>query len=675
MNTRIDPVEHPLDPSSPTAALRADQVERAHELAVAHLATIQSERGAWGGEVWWNNMLACQYVFMCKILDRPISAERRRAVYRTLEVQEQPGGGWGMHAETGAWMFHTTLGYIALRLTGHSTKDPMVARAGVWIHENGGIETNPTWGRIWLAMLGLHPWRSIRGILPELWLLPDTAPLHPSRLYCHMRLIYLGLSCVGGLEIVAPSDATLHAISKELLGEKGRAKGRGDAPINEQDLFDPPGRLLDAALTGTRWLGNKIPAALRRRALDRALAHIRFEFESTNYVCLSPVNGMLFTLVLARMRAGDPGIEKAIAGLEYWVWEDEAEGLRIAGARSDIWDTSFILQALALGDASRQTRTISQRACAWLQSAQMLEDVVGGRQHYRAPAQGGWGFADEHHPWPVSDCTAEAIGALMACAHSGLDSAPIDLDRLRMAAEFILRRQNPDGGFGSYEARRGPTWLRRFNPAEIYGNCMIEYSYVECTASCIRGLAEYLDYAGQRLEQTWTSKLREAIQSGVRLLLREQESSGAWAGFWGINRSYGTFFATAALRACAFGPDHEAMRNAARWLMDHQRADGGWLEGWQSLLDGRDVGFPADARSSATQTAWAVCALIDAAPTLARPHIERGLRFLVAQQCSDGTWPEEAATGVFFNTAVLDYRLYGHQFPLMALAKFRALTR
>ena len=52
-----------------------------------------------------------------------------------------------------------------------------------------------------------------------------------------------------------------------------------------------------------------------------------------------------------------------------------------------------------------------------------------------------------------------------------------------------MSRQNDDGGFGSYEPRRGSMVLRHFNPAEIYGNCMLEYSYSECTASCVRGLA------------------------------------------------------------------------------------------------------------------------------------------------------------------------------------------
>jgi hypothetical protein len=46
------------------------------------------------------------------------------------------------------------------------------------------------------------------------------------------------------------------------------------------------------------------------------------------------------------------------------------------------------------------------------------------------------------------------------------EGTALPLDRQRAAVRFILRRQNDDGGFGSYEPRRGSMVLRHFNPAE-----------------------------------------------------------------------------------------------------------------------------------------------------------------------------------------------------------------
>jgi squalene cyclase len=58
-----------------------------------------------------------------------------------------------------------------------------------------------------------------------------------------------------------------------------------------------------------------------------------------------------------------------------------------------------------------------------------------------------------------------------------------------------------------------------------------------------------------------------------------------------------------------------------------------------------------------------------AAPERGREAIERGLAFLLDTQRPDGTWPHDASVGVFFNTAVLDYRLYKLVFPAWALAR------
>src|SRR5260221_13614751 len=63
------------------------------------------------------------------------------------------------------------------------------------------------------------------------------------------------------------------------------------------------------------------------------------------------------------------------------------------------------------------------------------------------------------------------------------DGDRLSRERLEAALAFILARQNDDGGFATYERRRGPGFLERLNPSEMFGPCMTELSYVECTAS------------------------------------------------------------------------------------------------------------------------------------------------------------------------------------------------
>jgi lanosterol synthase len=277
----------------------------------------------------------------------------------------------------------------------------------------------------------------------------------------------------------------------------------------------------------------------------------------------------------------------------------------------------------------------------------------------------------------VSDCTAEALEALMRAELAGLSDASgrLDLPRKLAAIEFVLRRQNDDGGFGSYEPRRGSMVLRRFNPAEIYGNCMLEYSYTECSGSCVRGLAYALRHLNSgaesvdRIPVALRTRMRDAIDRGSRFLLARQHAGGSWLGFWGINGTYGTLFAAAGLVASGLSPSHPSVHRACRWLALSQRADGGWGESFEGMLHDKDIQLPPDERSLAVQTAWALLTLLESAPH-ERDAIERGIAFLIASQRADGSWPPEHPTGVFFNTAVLDYALYRQIFPAWALARY-----
>lgn len=68
-------------------------------------------------------------------------------------------------------------------------------------------------------------------------------------------------------------------------------------------------------------------------------------------------------------------------------------------------------------------------------------------------------------------------------ARSGMPEL-VDKRRMCDTIDLILGMQNADGGFASYELIRGPALLELLNPAEVFGNIMIEYSYPECTTSC-----------------------------------------------------------------------------------------------------------------------------------------------------------------------------------------------
>jgi len=77
---------------------------------------------------------------------------------------------------------------------------------------NGGAIGIPSWGKFWLAVLGVYDWSGMDTLLPELWLLPEWLPIHPWRYWCHCRMVYLPMAYVYGQRITAPHSPLIDAL-------------------------------------------------------------------------------------------------------------------------------------------------------------------------------------------------------------------------------------------------------------------------------------------------------------------------------------------------------------------------------------------------------------------------------------------------------------------------------
>ncbi len=163
--------------------------------------------------------------------------------------------------------------------------------------------------------------------------------------------------------------------------------------------------------------------------------------------------------------------------------------------------------------------------------------------------------------------------------------------------------------------------------------------------------------------------MHRAIHHAAVFLRRRQRADGSYVGFWGINFTYATWFAIAALRAAGTSPDDPALVRAAAWLVGRQRPDGGWGEHYSSCLDGVYVEHP---ESQVVMTSWALLGLLETLGPAAAP-VRRGIDWLCRQQNADGSWPEGGVNGVFFGSAMLTYRLYPAYFPTWVLNRYRGL--
>jgi lanosterol synthase len=603
-------------------------------------------------------MLSAQYVLLHHILGRPLGAARRRRVLRYFQRSRLEGGLWSLHEHEPPSLFVTTLVYVSSRLLGVERGDPLIEPARRFLQKEGVLGI-PTWGKFWLALLNLYDWGGVNAILPELWGLPRRVPLHPSNWYCHTRLIYMGMGAVYAHRFQAPVTPVVASIREEIYPD-GFANADFAASRNrlrEADLHARPSVWLHVGFGFARLFDRFHSKRVRAYYVEAIVRRMKWELRTTDHTSISPVSGILNILALWLRDPEDADGRRALAHLDRWIWEDDDAGLRVSGARSASWDTAFAVQALVTALQVDGVRDALRSGTSYLRAQQIRVSFEGYREAYRNDPRGGWCFAAGWHGWPVTDCTAEAVLALLSA-----DGDAADATALGDAVRFMLRGQNRDGGFGTYEAQRSMVGLEWLNPAEMFGDSMTEHSYVECTASCLAALAA----CGERFPQLIDGAEANAMSHADAWLRRAQTEEGSWRGKWGVQFIYGTFFGIRGLRAAGAHPEDSAVRSACQWLLDRQRDDGGWGEHYQGCYTGQYI---EHSQSQIIQTAWALIALLEAKDT-DWDAITRGAQFLMDMQQPDGAWPRQDMAGIFFSTALLDYTLYRQYFPLHALGLF-----
>jgi squalene/oxidosqualene cyclase-like protein len=634
--------------------------------AIAHLASTQDEGGAWLGDYGGPMFLVPLYLVTCYGTGAPLTPEDRADMLRYLRNTQNQDGGWGLHIESHSYQFTSVIIYAAMRLHDVPAADPALVRARKFILDNGGPLTSASWGKFCLALLNLYDYRGMNPVPPELWLLPEALPFHPSRMWCHSRMVYMPMSYLYGARVQMPVDARVQAIRSELY-EQPYAQVDWESArdrVAPSDNYTPLSPLANAA-NRAMLAHEALPVKpLRKRALAEVLDQIEAEDRNTQYVCLGPVNKPYNMWVWHHARRGGPEFQKHVQKLPEYLWRAE-DGTKVQGYHSSqVWDTAFAAQALvATGEVERCLPTL-ERANRYLDDNQVKRDLPDRKRSYRDPTRGGWGFSNKDNGWIVSDCTAEALRAVLAMRE--LVQAPMKQEELRAAVGYLLWSQDTSGGWASYEPPRTGPWLEKLNVANVFGDIMIDYTYVECTASSLIGLARYRDAFP---DDPVNVRIGAAIERARDYLLARQRADGSWEGCWGICFTYGTWFGIEGLRAAGLPAEHDSIRRAVAFLEQHQQADGGWGETAESNYRRRYVQAES---GQAVMTSWALLGLI-AAGRGQSTSVRRGVDFLIARQRADGSYPPERIAGMFNKTCAIHYDNYLKVFPLWALAQARVV--
>jgi cycloartenol synthase len=577
----------------------------AAEKGLSFYQILQCEDGHWAGDYGGPMFLMPGLVCALYISKLPFPRGRKEAMILYLKNHQQIDGGWGTHIECASTMFGTILSYLALRLLGEPSSAPYLVEARNFIHSHGGALYAPSWAKFWMAIMGVYDWRGINSIPAELWLLPRWFWFHPGKLWCHCRMVYLPMCYLYCARFTADvdSDATLQSLRKELYCEPYDSIEWDDfrqtcAGIDEYSPLNPVMKLAqDFLALYERWLPS-IPVlkSIRARGLRFVLQYIHAEDAQTNFVDIGPVNKCLnMVCVWAEHRSSNTDcFQRHMARVDDYLWVAE-DGMKMQGYNgSQCWDTSFAAQAIAEGRMAEKFSACARKVYSFIDHTQIEADEADREYYYRHISKGGWPFSTAAHGWPISDCTAEGLKCVLSlhkCKVVAADGTVAPLipfrerisdRRLQDACDVLLSFHNSDGGWATYENMRGYGWYEMLNPSEVFGDIMIDYSYVECSSACMTALAAF----STAQPEYRRAEVLNAIASGCRFLKSIQRSDGSWYGSWGCCFTYGTWFGIEGLiTAGETKESSHAVLKAVKFLLSKQNSDGGWGENYLACVN------------------------------------------------------------------------------------------
>ena len=619
---------------------RHARIRHAGRSAADALLRQQAPEGFWCGKLTADSTLESDYILLQLWLYPPAedgswnppSRGRIDKAVQSLLARQQPDGGWWIYPGGGSEVNATARAYTAMKLAGVDPNCEPMRRARDRVLALGGLQASNSYTKINFNLFGMYPRKYVPSVPPEIVLVPGDLIYEMSS---WTRAIIVPLSIV---QAIAKPKSTPYGVNvDELLCPNKKLS------MPKRDAMSVLFHHVDKGVKIWERRGWK---NIRARAIREAE---RWMLERTRYTDgLGAIYPSMMYHIMALESMGysqdHPDLLEAIRHFENLILESD-DSFQFQPCVSPVWDTAIC--AFALGELGHEDTDKLRTTADWLLSKEVRRK---GDWSVKRPdlEPSGWAFEFANEFYPDIDDTAMVLLSLLhAKATDPVRQARVE----QRAITWLLGMQSSDGGWAAFDVDNNWNLLNKVPFADH--NAMLDPTCPDITGRVLEALAR----TGLPLDHP-------AILRGIKYLERSQERDGSWYGRWGVNYIYGTFLALRGLQWTRAQDVSETVRKAAEFLRLVQNADGGWGES----CTGYRANHYVPARSTPSQTAWALLGLAAAGETDSS-IVQRGLDWLLQHQRADGHWDEELMTGTGFpNVFYLTYHMYRDYFPLLALA-------
>jgi len=612
-----------------------------------YLLNVQKPEGYWVGELMVDVTLIADLVAYHH-WDRSVDKTwEKKAVHHIFEKQ-LPDGGWNIYFGGPAEVNATIKAYLALKLAGVSLTDPRMLKAREVAMRLGGVPRMNTFSKLYLALIGLFPWKWLPTIPCEVMMIGKWFHVNFWDMSNWSRAMIVPLAIINHFRPTRAVAVDLNELYPEGYHERDLALPRDPQTFTWRNLFLSLDGLHKFAELFVR--GGIHP--FRRRALKKCEEWILERFENSDG--LAAIFPAMLNALIALKALGyaddHPQVKRAWHEIKKLQHETD-DSVRCEPCFSPVWDTAIVTICLRESGVAADHSQM-QKAADWLIDREIR---FKGDWVHKNPAKvepSGWVFEFKNEWNPDVDDTAMVLLALRKVALA--DRKKRD-DSIRRGLNWMMAFQCKDGGWAAFDKDCTKGILEKVPFADH--NAMLDPECADITARIL----ELLGYDG------WDLKHPQIVDA-LDYVKRQQEADGSWYGRWGVNYIYGTWQVCRGMAALGIDMTEPWLVKGLDWLESVQHDDGGWGERCNTY---DDPVFKGRGPSTASQTAWAVMGLL-AFGDANRESIRRGIEYLVRTQNTDGSWTEDEVTGTGFpKVFYLKYDMYRNAWPLLALATYK----